>query len=726
MKRAWRFPRRRHGSGVDVSEVLAAALKTHFGHEAFRPGQEAVLAAVHAGRDTLVVMPTGGGKSLCYQLPAILGDGVALVISPLIALMKDQVDGLEARGIAGTFVNSSLPSNEQARRIRGMAEGAYKLVYIAPERFRHQSFVEQLKSIKLSFVAIDEAHCISQWGHDFRPDYLRVGEMLKLCGHPPVSAFTATATPEVRADIERVLELRDPAVFVTGFARPNLSFEVQEVSKQAEKFAALSRLLATEKTGIIYCATRKRVEAVSEHLEEWGISHIAYHGGMGDEERESLQNRFIRGEVDVAVATNAFGMGIDRADLRFVAHFEIPGSVEAYYQEAGRAGRDGLPSKCVLFYNYADRRTQDFFIDGSNPSPEFVRDVYHQLLELADEAQEVKLSLQNLTDQIGGKNSMQVGSALKRLSDIELIERFDITGERIRGTRLLKPEVLPFQIDLDEGAMHEKEHRDRSKLESVLAYATTRTCRQKWMLRYFGETDGAVCHRCDRCRRSTKTRHQTLAEPQALIIRKLLSGVARMSEREGADQWVPRFGRGLILQMLGGSTDQKVSQFKLDQLSTYGILKDLRASFLKALFEATLDAGYLYSTGGMRPVITLTPMGSAVMRGGLDPEMLWPKEEAAAPSGRSRLRRKGDSPLVLADTPVAGDLLDALKRKRNQMAKIRGNVPPYTILNNRALEGLARMRPSTPEEALHIPGIGPAKARSVVPTLLEVIAKWKD
>ncbi|MFP4542181.1 MAG: RecQ family ATP-dependent DNA helicase, partial [Opitutales bacterium] len=388
----------------DALAELPQALARHFGFDVFRPGQEAIVESIVSGRNTLVIMPTGGGKSLCYQLPALVLEGTTLVISPLIALMKDQVDALTARGISATFINSSLPPAEQSARIRLMAEGGYKLVYVAPERFRHRRFVEELQRVKLSFVAVDEAHCVSQWGHDFRPDYLRVGEGIARIGNPPVSAFTATATPEVRADIERFLNLGEPSVHITGFARPNLHFEIRTVAKRAEKYAALSRLIAERKTGIIYCATRKRVEEVASQLEEWEISHIAYHGGLKDVDREALQNEFISRRVDVAVATNAFGMGIDRADLRFVAHFEIPGSVEAYYQEAGRAGRDGLPSHCVLFYNYADRRTQDFFIEGANPSAEFIRDVYHQLLEVADGQTEIHRTIQELTELIGSKN----------------------------------------------------------------------------------------------------------------------------------------------------------------------------------------------------------------------------------------------------------------------------------------------------------------------------------
>jgi ATP-dependent DNA helicase RecQ len=704
------------------SAELHQALSHYFGFEAFRPGQEAIVQSIADRRNTLAIMPTGGGKSLCYQLPALVLDGVTLVISPLIALMKDQVDALTAREIPATFINSSLPGAEQNARIRGMSNGTYKLVYVAPERFRHRRFVEELKRVQISFVAVDEAHCVSQWGHDFRPDYLRVGEGIEMIGRPPVSAFTATATPEVRADIERFLDLKDPAIFITGFGRPNLNFEVREVSKQAEKFAALSRLIGKHKTGIIYCATRKRVEAVSEHLAEWDITHIAYHGGLDDSTREELQNEFINKRVDVAVATNAFGMGIDRADLRFVAHFEIPGSVEAFYQEAGRAGRDGLPSQCVLLYNYADRRTQDFFIDGANPSAEFIRSVYRQLLDLADSAHEVRLSIQDLSEAIGSKNGMAVGAALKALGDLGLLERFDIPGERIRGTRLLKPDVLPFKVELDEAALVEKERRDRSKLDSVITFATARECRQIWIRRYFGEEDPEPCHHCDVCRGTTDADIRSLNEEETLLVRKLLSGVARMSERSGND-WVGRFGKGLIIKMLMGSQDQKIEQFGLNQLSTFGILSSVGAPFVRELWEACLRAGYVFSSGGSRPVITLTSMGAAVMYGKVEPEMSWPARTGNLTTPKSRMRTGLGADAVNGE--VDPELMEALRNKRAELARARGGVPAYTILTNRSLEALACHRPKTADEARLLPGIGPAKAKRVVPTFLKVIEAYE-
>ncbi|HLS27579.1 MAG TPA: ATP-dependent DNA helicase RecQ, partial [Opitutales bacterium] len=380
-------------SSTSPLTIPQKALEEYFGFPQFRDGQAEVVETILERRDTLVVMPTGGGKSLCYQLPALIRDGVTLVVSPLIALMKDQVDALQQRGIPATMINSTISYAEQRERIAAMGKGDYKLVYIAPERFRSEAFTNALGKIEIAFVAIDEAHCLSQWGHDFRPDYLRVGKALGKLGRPQIAAFTATATPEVRKDILTHLELRDPKSFVTGFSRPNLRLSVKQVSSESEKYERLQTIIGHHGTGIVYCASRKRVEEVSNELSSAGISVVAYHGGMSDEMRERAQNQFLKKEKNVAVATNAFGMGIDRADIRFVVHFEVPGSVEAYYQEAGRAGRDGGPAVCELFFNFADTRIQDFFIDGNNPTRQLIIDTYEKLRSIADDEGEVAIGI---------------------------------------------------------------------------------------------------------------------------------------------------------------------------------------------------------------------------------------------------------------------------------------------------------------------------------------------
>ncbi|MCB1124249.1 MAG: RecQ family ATP-dependent DNA helicase, partial [Verrucomicrobiae bacterium] len=292
------------------------ALKKQFGLDAFRYPQEEIVESILNKKDTLVIMPTGGGKSLCYQLPAVLLPGVTLVISPLIALMKDQVDALKAKGIPAEMINSSQSWAQQQEILKRLGTGELKLLYIAPERFRARSFTNSLKGVDISLVAVDEAHCISQWGHDFRPDYLRLGEALEFLGHPLCAAFTATATPEVQEDIRQNLRLRDPQSFVSGFSRPNLTFTIRKPKTKLQKYTRIRTLIDRHKTGIIYCATRKSVEEVSAWLNEDGQEHVIYHGGLSDVERDQAQNKFIQREIGVAVATNAFGMGIDRADIR--------------------------------------------------------------------------------------------------------------------------------------------------------------------------------------------------------------------------------------------------------------------------------------------------------------------------------------------------------------------------------------------------------------------------
>jgi ATP-dependent DNA helicase RecQ len=352
-------------------------LVRHFGLSEFRPGQAEVISSVLSGRNTVVVMPTGAGKSLCYQLPAMLLPGVTLVVSPLIALMKDQVEQLTARGIPATFINSSLTELERAERMRRLRAREYKLVYVAPERFRSPSFLDALGEVGVDLLAVDEAHCISQWGHDFRPDYAQLGQIRKRLRPPRTMALTATATPEVREDITRVLLMKDPAVFAQGFDRPNLFLEVMSVSGDEEKRQACTQLAAQGGSGIIYCATRKAAEGMHSSLLERGVKAVLYHAGMEDEARRVAQDEFMGAKEAVVVATNAFGMGIDKPDIRFVAHINIPKAVEAYYQEVGRAGRDGKPATALLLFNHADVYTQERLIEGNHPSEAVLADIWN-------------------------------------------------------------------------------------------------------------------------------------------------------------------------------------------------------------------------------------------------------------------------------------------------------------------------------------------------------------
>ncbi|MDB4713804.1 ATP-dependent DNA helicase [Akkermansiaceae bacterium] len=686
-------------------------LQEVFGFEDFLDGQETVIDEILSGRDGSVVMPTGGGKSLCYQLPALCREGVTLVVSPLIALMKDQVDALEERGVAVTLINSTLTWNEQKERLDGMKSGAYRLVYIAPERFRASSFMSALSDVKIEMVAIDEAHCLSQWGHDFRPDYMRLGKALEKMGRPQCVALTATATPIVREDIRGVLNLREPFESISGFERPNLSFTITPVEKVAQKYGRLKKVLAENKTGIVYCATRKKVEEVAETIHSWGLKCIAYHGGMSDQEREDTQNAFISREADIAVATNAFGMGIDRSDVRFVVHFEIPGSVEAYYQEAGRAGRDGEASVCELLFNYADTRTQEFFIDGVNPGPGMIRDVYQFFLNEADDAYEVHRTLDEIKDAIGAKNGMAVGAALGALIRGRWVERFDVPGMRAKGTRLLKPDVLTRDLTLDEAALEEKERRDREKLEKMVQLCYANTCRQQWVLEYFGEVDAPVCGSCDVCRGEENSERRAPSDDEDLIVRKFLSGVARMSRRT-ATGWEGIFGRGRIVQMLLGSKSQEVLRVRLHELKTYGILKKQGTAYLNALARSLNNGGLIVTQMGEYPLVTLTPRGEQVMMGKTSYSLEWPSND-----GGSKTSADG---VDLKDLGFDGQLYDRLKEVRTRLAKA-SQVPAYVIFSNDTLEHLARLRPKTMDAGLLVKGIGEAKAEKYLEPFLKVI-----
>ena len=433
---------------------------------------------------------------------------------------------------------------------------------------------------------------------------------------------------------------------------------------------------------------------------------------MSDTERENAQNIFLRRKADVAVATNAFGMGIDRSDVRFVIHFEVPGSVEAYYQEAGRAGRDGEAATCELLFNYADTRTQEFFIEGANPGAHTIREVYQYLLNTADKEYEVHRTIEDITEGAGVKNSMAVSSSLAALGRAGYIERFDIPGKRLRGTRLKKPDVFARALELDEAALEEKERRDRDKLKSMVELCYARTCRQQWILGYFGEEDADVCGNCDICRDSEGNDQRAPTEEESLIVRKALSGVARMS-RKTAEGWDGRYGRGKIVQMLCGSRSQEILAGGLDQLSTYGILKEQGTGYLNALLRALGDAGLVRTDAGEYPLLTLTALGEKVMRGGGKYRLSWPSNSSAAGSVDS-----------LADQGFDGSLYSMLRDLRSSLAK-RDEVPPYVIFSNKTLEALARYRPTTVAEGLAVPGIGEAKAQRYLPAFLAVLKEWK-
>ncbi len=412
---------------MDKKQELTQLLQIHFGYSSFRPGQEEAIDSILAGKDTLVVMPTGGGKSLIFQLTALVLEGVAIVISPLISLMKDQVDSLLAVGIPATFINSSLSPQDTEARLNQIKAGEYKIVYIAPERFYNQVFVDSLKAIKVSLFAIDEAHCISQWGHDFRPSYLKLRQAINLVGQPPVVALTATATPEVRRDIVKQLALPDPTMIVTGFARPNLQLGVVSANDHGKIDMIVDVVRSVPgQSGIVYVGTRNKADELVEILTSYDVKAVVYHAGMDAESREWVQNNFMSGAAQVVVATNAFGLGINKKDIRFVIHHDMPGTIEAYYQEAGRAGRDGLDSFCLLLYSPKDRYLREFFIKGDNPGSHIILEIYDFLRRRhnEEEGKSILITYSDLAKKLSEPiPEMAIGTSLKILEREGYISR---------------------------------------------------------------------------------------------------------------------------------------------------------------------------------------------------------------------------------------------------------------------------------------------------------------
>jgi ATP-dependent DNA helicase RecQ len=423
-------------------------LKSAFGYDKFRPGQEAAVSAILGGRDTVVVLPTGGGKSLCFQVPALLMPGLTVVVSPLISLMKDQVDALDAKGLPAAFINSTLSSSQVSDRLARVERGEIKLLYVAPERFDYGRTAERLRKTGVSLLAIDEAHCISQWGHDFRPSYLRVKKVREELGAPTTIALTATATPDVRADIIRELGLRNPETIITGFDRPNLTYYVVPVKNDAEKEKRLVEILKKhEGLAVIYASTRKAVDYLTTVLERARVSSAGYHAGLDDARRHEVQEAFMTERIRAIVATNAFGMGIDKPNVRLVIHYAMPGTLEAYYQEAGRAGRDGLHSDVFLLHAFPDRFTHEFFIKGSYPDRAVVEQTYDALRKLSDKQGFVDAQPQDIVRLVKAKvNSREIEGALRVLEKSGAVATSNGEHARVHVRLLATPERIKREL----------------------------------------------------------------------------------------------------------------------------------------------------------------------------------------------------------------------------------------------------------------------------------------
>lgn len=604
-------------------------LETYFGYPSFRPAQEAPVESLLNNEDVIAIMPTGAGKSICFQIPALCKPGLTIVFSPLISLMKDQVDSLLDQNIPAALINSTLTQTEFNKTMYDVRSGRVKLLYIAPERLSSNFFCNVLRGLPIAQVIVDEAHCISEWGHDFRPSYRLIGDWLnELSKRPVVGAFTATATKAVERDIKQLLGLSEANVYITGFDRPNLSFSVVRTPKRMDYVVDYVRRHAHE-NGIIYCSTRKDVERVYDNLTRAGIQTGYYHAGLSDEMRKDMQNKYAFDQLQVMVATNAFGMGIDKSNVCYVLHYQMPRNMESYYQEAGRAGRDGAKAECILLYSGQDVRVHKYLID--------------QTVE------------QSLGD------------------------------PRVAEQRKL--------VEL-------------KKLQAMIDYCFCSTCLRKYMLAYFGEiAHWEQCDNCSSC--NAKGRRVNVTKEAKAIFRAIIATEER-------------YGASMICSIVRGERTDRIIRAGLDALPVFGYLSNIGETELKGLIQQCIASGYLRSSMGKYPVLSITAGAEEVLAGHKEVEEI--RQEVVVPSrktkqsasiSRSEVSRSG-----------SGGLFEYLRQHRKRLAAEAG-IPPYIVFPDTVLIDLANVRPTTLGEFGNIKGVGEAKLKKYGPTFLEAIASYK-